>query len=360
MKKIKIKDLYAGRPDAKDEIYFDGPDSFIKTYVIADHFNLDLLTAGKHCYITGFKGTGKTAMLFFLDDKLKDEDSSTCSSFIFFKEDFTDMRRSELEELSRRVLSSIAVEPGALTEVSEFEYIWRWIMLKQIVNDNDTYGRNLFVDNEEWNTFENIVAKIKAPRDKRKIFLPNKIKLAAPYKDLATMTEISPEIEVDFQNQKSKQYQDFIDLIDAAEDAFLNLTRTDIPYFIFVDELEAYYGDDSIFRRDLYMIRDLIFTVKRFNALFSRASMKKSKIICSVRSEILTAISRFIVTKEINKVTSGFSVPLNWNYTNSNSYAHPIIQILLKRISVCSDAESESSLSIYREWFPEQIHGMEP
>ena len=360
MKKIKIKDLYAGRPDAKDEIYFDGPDSFIKTYVTADHFNLDLLTVGKHCYITGFKGTGKTAMLFFLDDKLKDEDSSTCSSFIFFKEDFTDMRRSELEELSRRVLSSIAVEPGALTEVSEFEYIWRWIMLKQIVNDNDTYGRNLFVDNEEWNTFENIVGKIKAPRDKRKIFLPNKIKLAAPYKDLATMTEISPEIEVDFQNQKSKQYQDFIDLIDAAEDAFLNLTRTDIPYYIFVDELEAYYGDDCIFRRDLYMIRDLIFTVKRFNAIFSRAGMKKSKIICSVRSEILTAISRFIVTKEINKVTSGFSVPLNWNYTNSNSYAHPIIQILLKRISVCSDAESESSLNIYREWFPEQIHGMEP
>lgn len=60
-------------------------------------------------------------------------------------------------------------------------------------------------------------------------------------------------------------------------------------------------------------------------------------MICSVRSEILTAIQRFIVTKEINKVTSGFSVPLNWNYTNNNSYAHPIIQILLKRIAVCAE-----------------------
>ena len=107
------------------------------------------------------------------------------------------------------------------------------------------------------------------------------------------------------------------------------------------------------------MIRDLIFTVKRFNTNFAKVDMPQIKIICSIRSEILTAISRYIVTKEINKITSGFSVPLNWNYTNNNSYAHPIIQILLKRIAVCSECDSEDSLQIYRRWFPEQIHGIE-
>lgn len=96
MKDIKIRDLYAGKPDAKDEINFEGWDNFIKTFVVADHFNLDLLTRGNHCFITGFKGTGKTALLFYLDDKLKNEDESTCSSFIFFKEDFADVKRSEL------------------------------------------------------------------------------------------------------------------------------------------------------------------------------------------------------------------------------------------------------------------------
>ena len=108
------------------------------------------------------------------------------------------------------------------------------------------------------------------------------------------------------------------------------------------------------------MIRDLVFTVKRMNSIFAKYGMKKIKIICSVRSEVLTAISRFVVTKEINKVISGFSVPLIWNYNNSNSYAHPIIQILLKRIAVCSNSEDKSSLDIYRKWFPENIHGMEP
>lgn len=359
MKDIKIRDLYAGKPDAKDEINFEGWDNFIKTFVVADHFNLDLLTRGNHCFITGFKGTGKTALLFYLDDKLKSEDESTCSSFIFFKEDFTDAKRSELQELSNRVLSSVSVEQGALTEATEFEYVWRWIMLKQLVNDNESYGRNLFVDDEHWQRFEKIVGQIKAPRNKRKIILPNKIKFAVPYKDPATMAECSPEVEVDFQRPSSQQYQDFVDLVDTAEEALTYLTRTDIPYYIFVDELEAYYGDAQIFLRDLYMIRDLIFTVKRFNTTFARVNMTVTKIICSIRSEILTAIQRFIVTKEINKVTSGFSVPLNWNYTNNNSYAHPIIQILLKRIAVCAEADAVDSLEVYRQWFPEQIHGME-
>ena len=360
MKDIKIRDLYAGKPDAKDEINFEGWDKFIKTFVVADHFNLELLTRGNHCFITGFKGTGKTALLFYLDDKLKSEDESTCSSFIFFKEDFTDAKRSELQELSHRVLSSVTVEQGALTETTEFEYVWRWIILKQLVNDNETYGRNLFVDDEHWQRFEKIVGQIKAPRNKRKILLPNKIKFAVPHKDPATMAEYSPEVEVDFQRPSSQQYQDFVALVDAAEETLSNLTRTDIPYYIFIDELEAYYGNEQIFLRDLYMIRDLIFTVKRFNTTFARANMPQIKIICSVRSEILTAIQRFIVTKEINKVTSGFSVLLNWNYTNNNSYAHPIIQILLKRIAVCAEADFEDSLRIYRQWFPEQIHGMEP
>lgn len=360
MKDIKIRDLYAGKPDAKDELYFDGVDSFIKTFVLADHFNIDALISGNHCFITGFKGTGKTALLFYLDDKLRMEDAATCSSFIFFKEDFTDVRRNELQEFSRRVQSSVTVEPGALTETTEFEYIWRWIMFKQIVNDNELYSRNLFVDDDHWLAFESTVAQIKDPRDSRKVIIPNKIRLAVPFKDPATMTEVTPELEVDFQSPRSKQFREFVSLVDKAEKEFLLLTRADIPYYVFVDELEAYYGNPQIFNRDLYMIRDLVFTVKRFNAIFARAQMQKTKIVCSVRSEILTAISRFIVTKEINKIISGFSIPLDWNYSNNNSYAHPIIQILLKRIAVCSDAEDVPSLDLYRRWFPENIHGMEP
>lgn len=362
MCKLTIKDIYAGKPDAKDEIDFGGLEEFIKTYVVAEHFNIESLISGTNCFITGFKGTGKTALLFYLDNRFKEIDESTCSSFIFFKEEFTDTKRSELESIAKRILSSISVEKNALVDNQEFEYIWRWLLFKRIVSDNEEYNRGLFIDDENWKKFENIIGKIKSPNNRRKFTIPKKIKMAVPYVEPSTQSVITPEVEVDLQNTSDDKYLKFMEVIDEAERLLLNTTRTDIPYYIFVDELEAYYGDISVFKRDLCLIRDLIFTVKRFNSNFSAINMRCTKIICSVRSEILTAISRFVVTKELNKVTAGFAVPLMWNYSNTSSYMHPIIQILLKRIAVC---EGEGCVNpdykkVYERWLPENIHGIEP
>ena len=360
MNEIKIKDIYAGKPDAKDEIDFGGLEEFIKTYVVAEHFNVESLISGTNCFITGFKGTGKTALLFYLDSRFKEIDESTCSSFIFFKEEFTDTKRSELESIARRILSSISVEKNALVDNQEFEYIWRWLLFKRIVSDNEEYNRGLFIDDENWEKFENVIGKIKSPNNKRKFTIPKKIKMAVPYVEPSTQSVITPEVEVDLQNTSDDNYLKFMEVIDEAERLLMNATRTDIPYYIFVDELEAYYGNISVFKRDLCLIRDLIFTVKRFNSNFSTINMKCTKIICSVRSEILTAISRFIVTKELNKVTAGFAVPLMWNYGNTSSYMHPIIQILLKRIAVCEGCVNPDYKKVYERWLPENIHGIEP
>lgn len=360
MYELKIKDIYAGKPDAKDEIDFGGLEEFIKTYVVAEHFNIESLISGTNCFITGFKGTGKTALLFYLDNRFKEIDESTCSSFIFFKEEFTDTKRSELESIAKRILSSISVEKNALVDNQEFEYIWRWLLFKRIVSDNEEYNRGLFIDDENWEKFENVIGKIKSPNNRRKFIIPPKIKMAVPYVEPSTQAVITPEVEVDLRNTSDDNYLKFMEVIDEAERLLMNATRTDIPYYIFVDELEAYYGDISVFKRDLCLIRDLIFTVKRFNSNFSTINMKCTKIICSVRSEILTAISRFVVTKELNKVTAGFSVPLMWNYSNTSSYVHPIIQILLKRIAVCEGCVTPDYKKVYERWLPENIHGIEP
>ena len=221
------------------------------------------------------------------------QDPITCTSFIFFKEEFTDAKRDELQAISNRFLSSISVEPGALLNIREFEYIWRWLIFKRIVSDNEDNHRNLFVDDEFWGEFERKVNQIKAPLNKKKSIIPSKIKIAVPYKDPATLTELSPEVEVDLGNNKGAPYQSFMLLIDEAEAALAKVNRTDIPYYIFIDELEAYYGNRQIFERDLALIRDLIFTVKRFNTIFAKSHAGKTKIICSVRSEISPLVQAY-------------------------------------------------------------------
>jgi len=358
--KPTIKDIYVGKPDAKDEIGFDGMEDFVKSLVIPDTFNIDGLLNRNHCFITGYKGTGKTALLFYIEYLIKTEMPYACSSFIFFKDEFTEVKKQELEGFSKRIMSSITFENNTMLANTDFEYIWRWLFFKRIVADNEEYNNGLFVDDAPWKNFTSTIDKIKAPSDKKKSIIPSKIKLALPYKDSATQAEIVPEIEVDFQKGKDNpNYTKFISLVDRAEREFAQLTRTDTPYYIFVDELEAYFGDEDVFKRDLYFIRDLLFTVKRLNNYFV-VNESKTKIICSVRAEIINAISRFIVTKELNKVTSGFEVPLIWNYSNTSSYMHPIIQILLKRIFIGEKREELNYKDIYNRWLPEKIHDIEP
>lgn len=364
MKKISIKDIYAGKPDAKDEINFEGFQDFIKIFVVPSNCNLEGLISGNYCFISGFKGTGKTALLFYLDNLIKERDKLACSSFIFFKEEFTDSKKNEYEQFSKRTFSSISIERETLINNKDFEYIWRWILFKKIISDNEDFNEGLFVNDNTWNEFKKIMSRIKDPSGKRKSTIPPKVKLALPFADTHTGNTFGPELEVDFQKQHGENnYIQFVNLIDEAESVFSKVTRTDIPYHIFVDELEAYYGEKNIFERDLYLIRDLVFTVKKINALYANSGFKNTKIICSIRTEIINSISRFIVTKELNKVTSGFEVPLRWNYNNTNSFSHPILQILLRRIALSEIGEDENirkDKAVIDAWFAEKIHDIEP
>ena len=362
MGKIKIKDIYAGKPDAKDEINFEGIEDFLKVFVVPKSFNLDLLLKGNRFFITGYKGTGKTALLFYLDNEMKEIDPISCSSFIFFKEDFTDLKKSELECFSKRLLASISINNDTLVENSDFEYIWRWLFMKRIVADDEFFNGGLFVKNSQWEKFVGLVNNIKGPDNIKKCIIPASVKLALPMSNQITGESVAPEINIDFQNKGTEGNLDkFIAVIDSAEMALSEVTRTDVPYHIFVDELEAYYGEPSVFQRDLYLIRDLIFTVKRFNSIFSSSDMRNTKIICSVRTEIINSISRNIVTKELNKAISGFEVPLKWNYDNTNSFAHPIMQILLKRIGISEGEEIiRNDKEIIEDWFPDNIHDIDP
>lgn len=360
MNQIKLKDLYAGKPDAKDEISYDGIDDFINSFVVPTSFDIEELTSGDKFFITGYKGVGKTALLIYLDNYLREIDDGTSTSFILFKEEFTDLRKSELEVMEKRILNSISISEKTLLDTTDFEYIWRWLFFKRIVSDNEYYNGQLFVNDSNWNCFKSLVDRIKAPSDNKKVIIPPKIRFSLPFKDYQNQIETSIEAEADFQNVEDKVYQQFISLIDCAESAFSKLNRTNIPYYIFVDELEAYYGDEKVFKRDLYLIRDLLFTVKRLNDHLKRIDPNTSKIFCSVRSEVLRAISRFIVTKELNKIVNGFEVPLTWNYTNTISYMHPIMQILIKRIAMCENLSEYNPKEVYQRWFPVKIHDIEP
>ena len=350
-KEINLSNIYIGKPDARDELDTGGIDRFIETFVMPPHFDREGMLSGEKCFITGYKGTGKTALLLYLEYLYKEEDPATCSSFLLFKSDYRETKRSRMAAQARRAVSTMVMDKENLRGSDDFSYLWRWHLFRQIIRDNERYNRGLFVDNRAWKDFEACIDSL-APFEKAKAKKGGleKINLAMPFLNGA----IKPEMGISFQD-RGEEPVDLVEIIEEATDLFRDLQRTDTPYYIFVDELEANYGEQSQFERDLCLIRDLILEVKALNILFTRSGMKRTKIICAVRREVINSINRVITSLEINKAIEGFDCPLVWEYNLEAEFEHPLIQILLKRIEISEQKNGMTApwQDLIRRWFPE-------
>lgn len=353
---LTLRDIYLGKPDAKDEIIVDGYDKFLNSFIIPNNFDANTMMKNTQCFITGYKGTGKTALLYYLDDYFHKENDTTVTMFISFKQDYNEVKRAKMASQAKRIVSVINIDTDINVDSQDYEYIWTWELFKKIIEANGTNKGRLFVYDDYWKGFKKTVQKIEKDTDIYKYVIAPSFSYEVERSQAASFSaSVRPE-EV----ERKSAYQHFVSLVDEAYDQFQLTTRTEIPFFLFIDELEAYYGDASIFKRDLCLIRDLIFTVKKINLIFWKNGKRSSKIISAVRTEIRNSINNFIVSKEINKALGGFEYILKWNYHNTNSIEHPIIKILLRRIQIAEQAigNNLTESDVFQKWFPDQyIYG---
>lgn len=344
MSNIKIKDIYAGMPDAKDEIDIGQADKFLESFVIPPELPIDKLLSGKKYFVAGYKGVGKTSILYYLQSEAQKRDNSACTSFIYFKSDFEEYRKSQLDMVAKK-LTAIDVSGEIQPNKVEFLHIWRWIFFKKIVDDCDENSNGLFETDDVWDKFVEEVNKISFSSENKKVISLSSLCLtvsASQAEGLSAMA--SAKFERISNNENT--FQKLIDIVEKCEELFQHLKRTETPYYIFVDEMEAFYGDVELFKRDLTLIRDMLFTIHRIN------SYGKVHIIAAIRNEITYAMDRFIQTRELNKIMDGFSVPIKWSYSNTNSYEHPIIKILMKRIAIADGGKEQS----FQDWFPSKVN----
>lgn len=337
---MKFSEVYAGKPDAGDEIREKGYQEFAENYIEPSGVNIEGLASsiyGTPFFIIGDKGTGKTALLNFLERYIQDIDHSSCVSFVYFESEITQVQRKKFQEISKSISTAISIDSAIASEGQnvefDFTYIWRWQLFQKLISDDEQFNGGLFNKNDGyWDKFVREINKIDRTINKGKMQIPAKVSIKVTANPQFGTIEPKLDIEpVDFSQRDfnmTQAYSKFVKIIDTAYELFQNLTRTDIPYYIFIDELEAYRGENITFYRDLRIIRDLLFEVKKFNDLFKSGT----KIICSIRPEIITSITRFVQAKQLHKIMQGYDERLNWEYTNTNSFNHPIMRVLLKRI----------------------------
>ena len=69
MSKLLLKDVFFGKTDAKNEFFEDTEeerDTFMQGFLLPEVINLDDFRFGRKYFITGLKGTGKTALMRYI------------------------------------------------------------------------------------------------------------------------------------------------------------------------------------------------------------------------------------------------------------------------------------------------------
>lgn len=358
---LQIKDIFVGSIDAKDDVTnkIDNKE-FIENFIIPPNLNLDDFFSGKKCFIEGYKGTGKTALLHYLSNSVVENGGKEL--FVLFKSDYKNLDRDKMEKLAINMLD---IDKSSLKKEVDFEYLWRWVLLDNIVKLNIKNNYEIFEKDKQWDKLEKVVRSLSKNNKSTSLFdlLPFKIgkvggveySVEMPNSDLIHTLEIS---DIEFID-KDKKKVDFKLVLDKAIDIFAQLKSKSVNAYIFIDELEAFYEEKDVFKRDLRMIRDLIITVKYFNDLFVNFKHDNIKIICAVRTEVLESIQKNISSKEINKIIYSFRQELKWNYANTIAYQHPIIQIWINRIKRAEKKYNNVDLKdseIMEKWFTKQVN----
>ncbi len=185
-KLLTIGDVYAGKPDANDEIKDQGYDEFVNSYIKPTGIDIKEIAITKYgspFFVMGDKGTGKTALLHFLESYIRTIDEAACSSFIFFESGYSQVDRAKLNTISRAISTPITVDAtiasSGKTLECDFTYIWRWQFYQKIIDDNDSFNNNLFVKDKYWIKFCLEISKIEKTINGGKMRIPAKITFSA-------------------------------------------------------------------------------------------------------------------------------------------------------------------------------------
>lgn len=341
---MTVKDIFFGTLDAKHELLSGRQKSisdFERAFCIPPNISLDDYVEGKRFFVTGLKGTGKTAFLWYISI-LKNQRSRSDIEFIFFKETFDQAEKKKLSLTVNEVGARVGKKTAALLE-DDYEIPLRWFFYCFIYSKIKQTGNNPFCNNETYEEFEKVL------NSEKFVWLKS---LIPPWGEKLSIVDNKISFDLDFDTKKKNE---FVQTVKNADLLFERLRPSSSRgLFIFCDEIEFGIGDKKQRSRDAKIIRDFIATITRINLILKKNQIN-SLIYAGIRSEVLSQVD--CIGKEINKSIADFSREIHWISAGHDESKQPLLQIIVRRLATYEHNTNPSSNgeSIFDNYFPTSI-----
>lgn len=327
---VRLQDLFLGSIDAKNDILSPNSQTaqaFEDSFVVPKDFSTTRFEEGRIQFAVGTKGTGKTALLRWLERRRQHKGDKT--DFVLFKSDILEEDRIRM---SRAVAFSVVSQKEGFRDFhQDFKYAWMVFALKRIAeiifNDPTLVAKDDPKPREDFLQLMGyeLAGKSLVPTKWRGALPP----IASGKVRLSFNVEFfRAEFEGDIKPTEKIAEVSLGDFARRAVERLTALNFTGRKLYMFFDELEVFRLDEENFTRDIRMVRDLLFTISDLNRQFLA---KKAPIflVGAVRSEVLGDVRH--IGEEIGRTVRDLGVHLEW-YAGSRDRDHPLMQIVQKKL----------------------------
>ena len=123
MNNILIKDILFGKTDASNELQEVGNQYFLKSFLPYEKYKISEFLNGARYYIIGRKGTGKTALLKYLECRFA-ENEENLDIPIRFKSDFDSLDKKKIRTAAINVQDEIVDNDNGDNIVKSYVIAW--------------------------------------------------------------------------------------------------------------------------------------------------------------------------------------------------------------------------------------------
>ena len=350
--KLKISQIKFGKIDAHNELQELGEEFYMNSFLEYEKYKIESFINGENYFVCGNKGTGKTALLKYLECNLA-KDPCNLVIPIRFKSQFDNVDKQSMRTMANNVKEDVVADISVEKDTS-YVLIWQIYLINQIIKNSKRGEYELFEESHEYENLKKLLHVLYAGENGR--IIP---KLTKGYANInaSLLKGLDASISMDIEFNKESQKINFNKTAKLILDLFKKLVYCNNPVYIIIDELELSVKTKKEFLRDIELVRDLILAVDKMNHLAKEQGFYL-KIIASVRGEVINNVLAY--GYEINKCVEDYGVNVEWFQKGGSYKESPLLKLIENKIHA-SEIEAGYSMSkdVWKTYFAPEINGME-
>lgn len=358
MDKMPINQIVFGKTDAFNELNSFGQDYFVGSFVSNSKYHIEDFISGSRFFICGKKGTGKSALLKYLECHFMEEKANLVFP-IRFKSDIEQIDKDDFEQIATNtdlILDEEKYDTSTILDQASYVLVWKTFLINQIIMRASAGEYYVFKETENYRLLVSLLKCIYGENKTPSIVMP-KIKKGSVELTATFAENLSGTLKVELEFDPKKKRINYAKLSKKVYEIFSQLEFVHSPVYVLIDELELSVRNKYQFEKDVALVRDLIIAIDDMNTLCSNKGMQ-IHAIAAIRSEVLKNVRS--AGYELTKPIEDRGIEINWFQKGGDYKENQLLKIIENKIHASEQMNSfPPTEDVWKEYFVEDINGEE-